>query len=129
MRVGQHSAVPLPGFAASGIRPASVVCAVSGGSPGAASGYVAAEGAVRIDRVDPGGPAARAGLRDGDLIHAVNGRPLATVIPFWDAIDRGRPGALVAMPILFPRVRSLNLSTSVALAAYEVLRQRRERHH
>jgi tRNA (cytidine/uridine-2'-O-)-methyltransferase len=34
---------------------------------------------------------------------------------------------LVAMPILSPRVRSLNLSTSVALAAYEVLRQRRER--
>jgi tRNA (cytidine/uridine-2'-O-)-methyltransferase len=34
---------------------------------------------------------------------------------------------LVAMPILSPRVRSLNLSTSVALAAYEVLRQRRVR--
>ena len=33
---------------------------------------------------------------------------------------------LVAMPILSQRVRSLNLSTSVALAAYEVLRQRRE---
>jgi tRNA (cytidine/uridine-2'-O-)-methyltransferase len=31
----------------------------------------------------------------------------------------------LAMPILSPRVRSLNLSTSVAIAAYEVLRQRR----
>jgi tRNA (cytidine/uridine-2'-O-)-methyltransferase len=31
----------------------------------------------------------------------------------------------VAMPILSPRVRSLNLSTSVAIAVYEVLRQRR----
>ena len=31
----------------------------------------------------------------------------------------------VAMPILSPRVRSLNLSNSVAIAAYEVLRQRR----
>jgi tRNA (cytidine/uridine-2'-O-)-methyltransferase len=30
----------------------------------------------------------------------------------------------LAMPILSPRVRSLNLSTSVAIAAYEVLRQR-----
>ena len=30
----------------------------------------------------------------------------------------------VTMPILSPLVRSLNLSTSVALAAYEVLRQR-----
>jgi tRNA (cytidine/uridine-2'-O-)-methyltransferase len=32
---------------------------------------------------------------------------------------------LVAMPILSPRVRSLNLSTSVGIAVYEVLRQRR----
>ena len=33
----------------------------------------------------------------------------------------------LAMPILSPRVRSLNLSTSVAVAAYEVLRQRHVR--
>ena len=32
---------------------------------------------------------------------------------------------LVALPILSSRVRSLNLSTSVAIAVYEVLRQRR----
>lgn len=32
---------------------------------------------------------------------------------------------MVGMPILSPRVRSLNLSTSVAIALYEVLRQRR----
>ena len=31
----------------------------------------------------------------------------------------------VTMPILSPHVRSLNLSTSVAIAIYEVLRQRR----
>ena len=45
----------------------------------------------------------------------------------------GLPGELheryaerfVAMPILSPKVRSLNLSTSVAVAVYEVLRQRR----
>jgi tRNA (cytidine/uridine-2'-O-)-methyltransferase len=33
----------------------------------------------------------------------------------------------LAMPILSPLVRSLNLSTSVAIAVYEVLRQRRSR--
>lgn len=33
----------------------------------------------------------------------------------------------VTMPILSPRVRSLNLSTSVAVALYELLRQRRSR--
>lgn len=31
----------------------------------------------------------------------------------------------VSMPLLSPRVRSLNLSTSVGIAVYEVLRQRR----
>ena len=47
----------------------------------------------------------------------------------------GLPGELhqrfgdrfVTMPILSPHVRSLNLSTSVGVALYEVLRQRRER--
>ena len=34
---------------------------------------------------------------------------------------------LLAMPIASPQVRSLNLSTSVAVAVYEVLRQRRAR--
>jgi len=32
---------------------------------------------------------------------------------------------MVAMPIMSPHVRSLNLSTSVGIALYEVLRQRR----
>ncbi|HEU4926724.1 MAG TPA: SpoIIE family protein phosphatase [Vicinamibacterales bacterium] len=66
---------------------------------GAATGYVAADGAVRIDRVDPAGPAARAGLREGDRIHAVNGWPLATVVPFWNAIDRGQPGTTVHLSV------------------------------
>jgi tRNA (cytidine/uridine-2'-O-)-methyltransferase len=35
----------------------------------------------------------------------------------------------LAMPVLLPHVRSLNLSTSVAIALYEVLRQRRAREH
>jgi tRNA (cytidine/uridine-2'-O-)-methyltransferase len=36
-------------------------------------------------------------------------------------------GRFVAMPIASPRVRSLNLSTSVGIAVYEVLRQRQRR--
>lgn len=35
----------------------------------------------------------------------------------------------VTMPILSPRVRSLNLSTSVGIAVYEILRQRRRDDH
>ena len=37
------------------------------------------------------------------------------------------PDRFVAMPMFSPHIRSLNLSTSVAIALYEVLRQRRAR--
>ena len=40
-------------------------------------------------------------------------------------IHQRYPDRFLRMPILSPRVRSLNLSTSVGLAVYEVLRQRR----
>lgn len=43
-----------------------------------------------------------------------------------DDIHRKYADRFVTMPMHSPRVRSLNLSTSVALAVYEVLRQRRE---
>ena len=41
------------------------------------------------------------------------------------AIQQRYSDRLLAMPMLSPRVRSLNLSTSVAVVLYEVLRQRR----
>lgn len=40
-------------------------------------------------------------------------------------IRQRHPGRLVRIPMADPEIRSLNLSTSVALAAYEVARQRR----
>jgi tRNA (cytidine/uridine-2'-O-)-methyltransferase len=40
------------------------------------------------------------------------------------ALRERYPDRFVAMPILSPHVRSLNLSTSVGIALYEVLRQR-----
>jgi phosphoserine phosphatase RsbU/P len=59
-----------------------------------------AGGAMRVARVEAGGPADRAGLREGDRILAVNGQALTTIYPFWDAIDRGRPGATVWLAVL-----------------------------
>lgn len=41
------------------------------------------------------------------------------------ALHQRYAGRFVRMPVASPRVRSLNLSTSVAVALYEVLRQRR----
>lgn len=42
-----------------------------------------------------------------------------------DELQERYADRLVAMPMLSPLVRSLNLSTSVGIALYEVLRQRR----
>jgi tRNA (cytidine/uridine-2'-O-)-methyltransferase len=42
-----------------------------------------------------------------------------------DDLHRRFVDRFLAMPIISPHVRSLNLSTSVGIAAYEVLRQRR----
>lgn len=44
---------------------------------------------------------------------------------FPSALQARYSAQMLAMPIHSPAVRSLNLSTSVALAVYEVLRQRR----
>jgi len=52
----------------------------------------------------------------------VFGRETGGLPPF---VHQRYPDRLVAMPILSPHVRSLNLSTSVGIALYEVLRQRR----
>jgi tRNA (cytidine/uridine-2'-O-)-methyltransferase len=40
-------------------------------------------------------------------------------------IHEGYPDRFLRLPVRSPRVRSLNLSTSVGIAVYEVLRQRR----
>jgi tRNA (cytidine/uridine-2'-O-)-methyltransferase len=49
----------------------------------------------------------------------------AETVGLPDEIRERYRDRLLAMPMLSERVRSLNLSTSVALALYEVLRQRR----
>ncbi len=54
------------------------------------------------------------------------------VWPSWEAFEAVLPthqrfaDRFVTMPMHSPRVRSLNLSSSVAIAVYEVLRQMRE---
>jgi len=46
-----------------------------------------------------------------------------------DALHERYSNRFVSMPIASSAVRSLNLSTSVGVAVYEVLRQRRQRRH
>ena len=64
--------------------------------------FVDSDGAMRVDRVESAGAAERAGLRTGDHIVAVNGQPLTTIYPFWNAIERGQPGAVVRLEVRRP---------------------------
>jgi sigma-B regulation protein RsbU (phosphoserine phosphatase) len=46
---------------------------------------------LNVATVLPDSPAERAGLRPGDVIEAIEGRPLDTQSPFYDHVTRGRP--------------------------------------
>ncbi|MGH9329008.1 MAG: PDZ domain-containing protein, partial [Vicinamibacterales bacterium] len=52
-----------------------------------------------VTAVESGAPAARAGLQAGDRIVEINGRPLDTPNPFFDAVTRGRPGDVVRLRV------------------------------
>ena len=58
--------------------------------------------AMRVEQLTAGGPGDLAGLRAGDRILAVDGQPLLTIYPFWDAVDRGQPGATVTLAVNRP---------------------------
>jgi len=58
--------------------------------------------AIHVLDVVEGTPVARAGLRPGDLIVAVNGQPLDTLAPFYDAVTRGQPGDGVEFEVRRP---------------------------
>jgi sigma-B regulation protein RsbU (phosphoserine phosphatase) len=65
--------------------------------------YVAELRGVRVGRVNPGGPAERAGLRASDVIVTVNGRSLAeSAGPFLDAYRSARPGDPIALTVARP---------------------------
>lgn len=54
---------------------------------------------IDVKDVVPGSPAERAGLRPGDQIIAVNGKPLTTSLPYDEAYSRGRPGDPITLTV------------------------------
>ncbi len=56
-------------------------------------------GGVAIDSVDRAGPAARAGLRAGDVVTAVNGEPVGSANALIKAIAALPPGSVVSLTV------------------------------
>ena len=56
--------------------------------------YSAAARSIKVGFVFPGGPAAEAGLRAGDRIVAIDGKPLDTLRPFYEAMIVGQKGVV-----------------------------------
>jgi putative serine protease PepD len=69
---------------------------------------------VRLAAVDPGGPAAEAGLRTGDVVVKLGGRPLAEATDLIALVRKYAPGSVVAVEY---RRGSQVQTASVTLAA------------
>jgi S1-C subfamily serine protease len=50
-----------------------------------------------VEGVEPGGPAANAGLRSGDRIQTIDGRAVASMRDVNDAVQSRAPGQLLAV--------------------------------
>ncbi|MFF3866726.1 trypsin-like peptidase domain-containing protein [Micromonospora sp. NPDC001898] len=81
------------------------------GGTGAASGGA---GGVRLAAVEPAGPAAGAGLRAGDVILRLNGRPMADSTDLIALVRKFAPGSVVTVEY---RRGSNRQNASVTLAA------------
>ena len=97
--VGIISAAPGVGQEARGYLGVALADAPRGAPPGA-----------MIARVDPNGPAARAGLRAGDLIRAVNGQAVGDAVSLRNYVFAKHPGAVVSFDVL--RSTSTGVSSS-----------------
>jgi putative serine protease PepD len=71
-------------------------------------------GGVRLAEVDPGGPAAHAGLRSGDIVLKLGGRPLAEATDLIALVRKYAPGSVVAVEY---RRGTRSMTASVTLAA------------
>lgn len=80
------------------------------GTSGGGSGYGAyfgsipdfgqVENGVKFSDVRPGSPAAKAGLKGGDVLVQFGDKPIKNLYDFTDALRRGKPGDVVEVKVL-----------------------------
>jgi S1-C subfamily serine protease len=67
---------------------------------GVSTSTVGGGGGARVERVEPGSPAARAGIREGDVIRRVEGERIDSNAELSAAIERRKPGSVVTIELL-----------------------------
>jgi PDZ domain len=75
-----------------------------------------------LARVDPDGPAARAGLRPGDLVRAANGQPVPDAVTLKNYVFAQHPGAVLTFDVLrstYSGVSSIRVSVMLGSAQGE----------
>lgn len=72
---------------------------------------------VAVVSVDPGGPAAAAGIQDGDLITSVDGHSVTSLADLADAMASIRPGARVSVVVQRAGAKATVAVTVEALSA------------
>jgi phosphoserine phosphatase RsbU/P len=64
--------------------------------------YIGAQHAERVRSVEPGGPAAKAGLKPGDRITAINDHPIEDRQMIFDVWSQQKPGNEVKLAVIRP---------------------------
>jgi putative serine protease PepD len=93
----------------------AVIGALINSSYGGAGAQIMRQGKAGAAAVSPGGPAARAGLRPGDVIIGFAGRQIASATALLDAIRSLQPGARVMVRFIrngIPHTVSLTLGSA-----------------
>ncbi|MGA8185093.1 MAG: PDZ domain-containing protein, partial [Terriglobia bacterium] len=85
--------------------------------------YIGALHAEHVRSVQPGGPAAEAGLRPGDRLTAINGHPIEDHHMIFDVWSRQKPGSAVHLTVIRPGESSPVVLTAVFRARRSASRE------
>ena len=72
--------------------------------------YFGVDSGVLVLRVFPGTPAARAGLKGGDVITKANGKTVSTPMQFSRAVEHARDGALTLGIVRLRKAQTVTLT-------------------
>jgi len=81
-------------------------------------GQGAASSGALVDHVEPGQPAARAGIRDLDLVVAYDGREVPDACTLFDWITYSRPGEVAQIEVVRDSVRLPPIEVEIGEVAY-----------